>query len=195
MADPQSPGNNHHLDDPGETPVVHGSLLLAKEEPVHAEFTNKPAVSSWIGLVFWVALSFAGAGVGSRFSPGDWYTHLAKPAFNPPAWVFAPVWTLLYLVMGVAAWLVWRQRGVARVAPALALFLVQLALNAAWSWLFFGLHHIGWALVDLAALWLAIGATLLAFWAHRPLAGLLMVPYLLWVSFAALLNFQFWRLN
>ena len=68
-------------------------------------------------------------------------------------------------------------------APALALFLVQLALNAVWSWLFFGLHHIGWALVDLAALWLAIGATLLAFWAHRPLAGLLMVPYLLWVSF------------
>jgi len=162
---------------------------------VRAKFTNKPAVPSWVGLVFWVALSFAAAGFGSRFPPGDWYTHLAKPAFNPPAWVFAPVWTLLYLVMGIAAWLVWRQRAVARVTPALALFLVQLALNAAWSWLFFGLHHIGWALVDLAAFWLAIGATLLAFWTHRPLAGLLMVPYLLWVSFAALLNFQFWRLN
>ncbi|OHE24763.1 MAG: hypothetical protein A3K40_01855 [Syntrophobacterales bacterium RIFOXYC2_FULL_60_23] len=162
---------------------------------MHAEFTNKPTVSSWIGLVFWVALSFAAAAVGSSFPPGDWYAHLAKPAFNPPAWVFAPVWTLLYLVMGIAAWLVWRQRAVARVTPALALFLAQLGLNAAWSWLFFGLHYIGWALVDLAALWLAIGATLLAFWALRPLAGLLMVPYLLWVSFAALLNFQFWRLN
>ena len=159
------------------------------------EFSDRSTFSSWVGLLFWVALSFAAAGVGSRFSPGDWYAHLAKPAFNPPAWVFAPVWTLLYLVMGVAAWLVWRERGMARAAPALTLFLVQLVLNAAWSWLFFGLHHIGWALVDLAALWLAIGATLLAFWAHRPLAGLLMAPYLLWVSFAALLNFQLWRLN
>ena len=159
------------------------------------ESTTKHKVSSWGGLFFWVALSFAAAGVGSRFSPGDWYAHLAKPAFNPPAWVFAPMWTLLYLVMGIAAWLVWRQRRVARTAPALALFLVQLALNAAWSWLFFGLHQLGWALVDLAALWLAIGATLLAFWTHRSLAGLLMVPYLLWVSFAAFLNFMLWRLN
>ena len=142
-----------------------------------------------------MALSFAAAGVGSRFLPGDWYDHLVKPAFNPPAWVFAPVWTPLDLVMGIAAWLVWQKRGLARVAPARAPFLAQLALNAAWSWLFFGLHHLGWALVDLAALWLAIGATLLAFWAHRPLAGLLLVPYLLWVSFAALLNFQLWRLN
>jgi translocator protein len=158
------------------------------------ELTAKSTLSAWVGILFWVALSFAAAWVGSRFSPGDWYAHLAKPAFNPPAWVFAPVWTLLYLVMGIAAWLVWREKGMAA-ALALALFLVQLALNAAWSWLFFGLHHIGWALVDLAALWLAIGATLLAFWAHRPLAGLLMVPYLLWVSFAALLNFQLWRLN
>ena len=159
------------------------------------KLTSRYPLSSWAGLAFWVALSFAAAGVGSRFSPGDWYAHLAKPAFNPPAWVFAPVWTLLYLAMGIAAGLVWQQRQVARVTPALALFLVQLALNAAWSWLFFGLHFIGWALVDLTALWLAIGATLLAFWTHRPLAGLLMVPYLLWVSFAALLNFQIWRLN
>jgi translocator protein len=155
----------------------------------------KHTLPSWVGLVFWVALSFAAAGVGSRFGPGDWYAHLAKPSFNPPAWVFAPVWTLLYLVMGLAAWLVWRERAVARVGPALSLFLVQLILNATWSWLFFDLHRIGWALVDLAALWLAIGATLLAFWACRPLAGLLMVPYLLWVSFAALLNFAIWRLN
>ena len=159
------------------------------------EQTARNTTSSWVGLGFWVILSFAAVWVGSRFSPGDWYAHLAKPTFNPPAWVFAPVWTLLYLVMGIAAWLVWRQRGAARVAPALTLFLVQLALNAAWSWLFFGLHHIGWALVDLSALWLAIGATILAFWPHRPLAGCLMIPYLLWVSFAALLNFQFWRLN
>jgi benzodiazapine receptor len=161
----------------------------------HRGLSIRSTFSAWIGLLFWVALSFAAAGVGSRFLPGAWYAHLVKPAFNTPAWVFAPVWTLLYLVMGLAAWLVWRERGVAQAAPALALFLVQLVLNAVWSWLFFGLHHIGWALVDLAALWLAIGATLLAFWAHRPLAGLLMVPYLLWVSFAALLNFQLWRLN
>jgi benzodiazapine receptor len=158
------------------------------------DLTARSTLSAWVGILFWVALSFAAAWIGSRFSPGDWYAHLVKPAFNPPAWVFAPVWTLLYLAMGIAAGLVWREGGMAA-AKALALFLVQLALNAAWSWLFFGLHHIGWALVDLVALWLALGATLLAFWAHRPLAGLLMAPYLLWVSFAALLNFQFWRLN
>ncbi|MGO8760392.1 MAG: TspO/MBR family protein [Desulfobaccales bacterium] len=159
------------------------------------ELTPRDSLFSWAGLFFWVALSFAAAGIGSRFWPGDWYAHLAKPAINPPAWVFAPVWTPLYLVMGIAAWLVWQERGLARAAPALALFLAQLALNAAWFWLFFGLHLLGWALVDLAALWLAIGATILAFWAHRPLAGLLLVPYLLWVSFAALLNFHLWRLN
>ena len=159
------------------------------------KLTTGSTFFSWIGLAFWVVLSFAAAGVGSRFSPGDWYANLAKPAFNPPAWVFAPVWTLLYLTMGIAAWLVWRQRRVARVTPALALFLVQLALNAAWSWLFFGRHYIGWALVDLVALWLAIGATIPVFWTHRPLAGFLMIPYFLWVSFAALLNFQLWRLN
>jgi benzodiazapine receptor len=164
------------------------------EVPAHMGLTARSTFSAGVGILFWVALSFAAAWVGSRFSPGDWYVHLAKPAFNPPAWIFAPVWTLLYLLMGVAAWLVWREGGMAA-GKALALFLAQLALNAAWSWLFFGLHHIGWALVDLVALWLAIGATLLAFWAHRPLAGLLMVPYLLWVSFAALLNVQIWRLN
>jgi translocator protein len=165
------------------------------EAPAHMGLTARSTLSAGAGLFFWVALSFAAAAMGSRFPPGDWYAHLAKPAFNPPAWIFAPVWTLLYLVMGIAAWLVWRQRRVARTAPALTLFLLQLALNAAWSWLFFGLHQIGWALVDLAALWLAIGATLLAFRTHRPLAGLLLVPYLLWVSFAALLNFELWRLN
>jgi benzodiazapine receptor len=159
------------------------------------ERTSKYPFFSGAGLIFWVALSFVAAGVGSRFPPGDWYAHLTKPALTPPAWVFAPVWTLLYLMMGIAAWLVWQRRGVAGAAPALALFLVQLVLNAAWSWLFFGLQQIGWALADLAALWLALGATLLAFWAHRPLAGLLMVPYLLWVSFAVILNYQLWRLN
>jgi tryptophan-rich sensory protein len=155
----------------------------------------RSSVSSGFGLLLWVALSFAAGVVGSRFPPGDWYTRLAKPAFNPPAWVFSPVWTLLYLAMGIAAWLVWRERRAARVAPALALFVVQLILNAAWSWLFFDLHWIGWALVDLGVLWLAVGATLRAFWKCRPLAGLLMLPYFLWVGFAALLNFEFWRLN
>jgi translocator protein len=158
-------------------------------------FATRSTFSAVAGLICWVALSFAAALIGSRFTPGDWYAHLAKPAFNPPAWVFAPVWSLLYLLMGIAAWLVWQRRGLAGAVPALGLFLVQLGFNAAWSWLFFGLHQVGWALADLLALWLAVGATLLAFWAHRPLAGLLLIPYLLWVSFAAVLNVQLWRLN
>jgi benzodiazapine receptor len=159
------------------------------------ELTGRSTIPSWVGLIFWLVLSFMAAGIGSQFEPGDWYAHLAKPAFTPPAWVFAPVWTLLYLMMGIAAWLVWQRRREAGAGVALTFFLVQLALNAAWSWIFFGLHYIGWALVDLVALWLAVGATLLAFWYQRPLAGLLMIPYLLWVSLAVSLNYQFWRLN
>jgi benzodiazapine receptor len=150
---------------------------------------------SWVGLVFWAVLSFTAAWIGSRFGPGEWYLTLAKPSFTPPAWIFAPVWTLLYLLMGLAAWLVWQRSGLAGAKLALGLFVVQLVLNAAWSWLFFGEHRIGLALADLAALWLTLAATLLAFWVHRPLAAFLLVPYLAWVSFAALLNFAFWRLN
>ena len=127
--------------------------------------------------------------------PGEWYASLNKPSWNPPAWIFGPVWTLLYTMMAVAAWLVWRRGGFAVHRKPLACFLVQLALNAAWTPLFFGLHQPGWAFAEIVLLWLAIVATLAAFWrVHRPAAWLL-VPYLAWVSFATFLNFTLWQMN
>ena len=126
----------------------------------------------------------------------EWYSTLTKPSFNPPAWVFGPVWTVLYLMMGVAAFLVWK-KGLEEpgVKIAMLLFLVQLGLNAVWPLLFFGMHAPGIAFVEILILWAAIGATLIAFGAQNIVAGALLVPYLAWVSFAAVLNFWLWRLN
>jgi len=149
----------------------------------------------WVGLIFWLAVTFSAAWIGSRFQPGEWYAGLVKPALTPPAWIFGPVWTLLYAMMAIAAWLVWRRYGWVNAIGPLGLFLGQLALNALWSYLFFGLQRPGLALLGIIALCLAILATLLAFWRSRPAAGLLLLPYLLWVSFAAYLNVQFWHLN
>ena len=125
-----------------------------------------------------------------------WYPTLLKPSFNPPSWVFGPVWTALYILMGVAAYLVWR-KGLATdgVRPALTLFAVQLLLNGLWSLLFFGLQAPGWALVEIVFLWLAIVATLIAFRGVASAAGWLLAPYLAWVSFAAILNASIWSLN
>lgn len=152
---------------------------------------------AWAGLIVFVAVCFGAAGVGSLYtnpSVDPWYAALTKPSWNPPNWVFGPVWTMLYLMMAVAAWLVWRRRGAAAGVP-LALFAAQLALNALWSYLFFGLHRPGLAFAEITLLWAAILATLLAFRRVVPLAAWLLVPYLLWVTFAAFLNFTIWRLN
>jgi len=149
-------------------------------------------------LALWLILCLGVAWTGSLVTrpaiPG-WYAALAKPAWTPPSWVFGPVWTALYIAMGVAAWLVWRKGGWAAAVLPLTLFFVQLALNAAWSPLFFGLHRIGWAFFDIVLLWGAIFATLLAFWRVEPTAGWLLLPYLLWVSYACALNFAIWRMN
>jgi translocator protein len=150
---------------------------------------------SWLGLALWLALCFAAAWIGSRFQPGEWYQNLTKPSLTPPSWVFGPVWTILYILMGVAAWLVWRRYGFAAAVLPLSLFVGQLALNALWSYVFFGLHKPGLACLNLAALWLALLATLTAFWQIEPPAGQLLLPYLLWVTFAGYLNLQLWRLN
>lgn len=126
----------------------------------------------------------------------SWYPGLVKPPFNPPPWVFAPVWTTLYAAMGVAAWLVWsRGLGTPGVAAALWLFLVQLALNGLWSFLFFGLRSPLAGLVDLAALWIALALCTAWFFRASAAAGWLMVPYLGWVSFAGVLNASIWVLN
>lgn len=147
------------------------------------------------GLLVWLALTFAAAAIGGQSGPGEWYAALHKPAWNPPNWLFGPVWTVLYTVMAVAAWLVWRRGGMRVQAVPLGLFLFQLALNAAWSWLFFGLHRPGLAFAEIILLWLAILATALAFRPVSAAAFWLLIPYLAWVSFAAVLNFTLWRLN
>ena len=148
-----------------------------------------------LGLIVSLAVCFAAAIPGAVFPTGQWYAQLAKPALTPPNWVFGPVWTLLYLMMAVAAWLVWSDPSPPRARIPLIVFVVQLVLNAAWSCLFFGLHSIGLALADIVVLWATILATLISFWRLRKLAGALLIPYLLWVSFAGYLNIALWRLN
>jgi tryptophan-rich sensory protein len=146
-------------------------------------------------LAAWLLLCFAAASLGAVFTPGEWYAGLQKPSWNPPGWLFGPVWTLLYTLMAVAAWLVWQQGGWAKQGRALRMFCIQLALNALWTPLFFGLRWPALALAEMVLLWLAIAATLVLFARVRRLAAWLLAPYLLWVSFAASLNFALWRLN
>jgi tryptophan-rich sensory protein len=152
----------------------------------------------WISLFFWIALCFAVAGIGGRWTAEEipvWYRTLVRPAIAPPNWVFAPVWSTLYLLMAVAAWLVAQSAASPLRTGALALFLLQLALNLGWSWIFFRQHLLGWALVEVVAMWAAIGVTTLVFARLAPWAGWIMVPYWAWVSFATLLNAAFWRAN
>lgn len=159
--------------------------------------TLMPRQKQILGLIGWLAVSFAASGVGAiaSLTAGEFYTQLVRPDWAPPPSVFGPVWTVLYALMGVAAWLVWRRGGFGANRTALVLFLAQLSLNALWSWLFFAWHQGAWAFADILLLWVLIVATLVAFWRVRVLAGVLFVPYLLWVGFAAALNYSVWRLN
>ena len=155
----------------------------------------KSSLAKWLWLLFWIAVCFAAAAAGARFSPGEWYENLNRPSWAPPNWLFGPVWTALYLCMALAAWLVTTQEGFENAKLPLAVFLLQLCLNALWSWLFFGLHRMDFALADILLLDAAIAATIMLFWRIVPLAGYLLVPYLAWVLFATALNFSYWRLN
>lgn len=146
-----------------------------------------------LSLLTWLALCYTVAWFGAQFPPGDWYDQLPKPPWTPPDYLFPPVWMILYGMMGIAAWLVWRSSGLTGAVGALILFIIQLMLNAIWSWIFFGLHMPGLAFVEIAVLWLTILVTTIAFWQHSPLAGWLLIPYLLWVGFASLLNFSIWQ--
>jgi len=130
---------------------------------------------------------------GRHFGP--FFDTLRKPPLTPPASLFGPVWASLYLLMGIAAWLVWRQDLDRQLGTALGLYVAQLLLNALWSIIFFGQQRIGWALVEIVLLWLAILATIIAFWHGQPLAAALLLPYLAWVGFAAYLNAAMVRLN
>lgn len=165
------------LDEPGRTGSRGRSLLML--------------------LAFVILVAVASATASSVTLPqiGGWYAGLEKPWFNPPNWLFGPVWTALYAMMAIAGWLVWRERGLNGARSALALFGLQLALNILWSLIFFGLESPGAAFIEITALWAAVGATTVAFRQIKPLAGWLFVPYLLWVSYAAVLNGAVWWLN
>lgn len=141
-------------------------------------------------LVGAVAAWFTTAGVNG------WYAVANKPSFNPPNWVFAPVWTALYLMMGIALWLVWKKDGVkSGRRTALILFAIQLLLNFAWSFIFFYAHQPGWAFAEILLMWVSIMLTIIWFGKVSPAAAWLLVPYIWWVSFASLLNFYIWKLN
>jgi tryptophan-rich sensory protein len=148
-----------------------------------------------IGLLVWIFICFIPAIIGSQFGPGDWYQTLAKPEWNPPNWIFGPVWILLYLMMGISVWIIWRNYGLKTAVIPIGFFVAQLVLNALWSWFFFGLENVGLAFVDIVALWTFILITLILFWKLNTWSGVLLIPYLAWVSFATVLNYNIWQLN
>jgi translocator protein len=152
----------------------------------------------WLWLVLWIVGCLAVGGFGGRWTapqiPG-WYQTLTKPSFNPPGWIFGPVWTTLYILMAVAAWRVTESPESRLRTLGITLFVFQLALNLAWSWIFFHKHAIGMAAVEVALLWCAIGATTLVFSRVSASAAWLMAPYWAWVTFASILNAAIWRLN
>lgn len=156
------------------------------------------ARSCWIGLAVFLMICLGAGGLGAvatTLEIDGWYRTVAKPSWNPPDYVFGPVWTTLYVMMAIAAWLVWKPEGFKAASVPLTLFAVQLVLNCGWSWIFFGMHQIGWAVAEIVVLWLAILATIISFYRRSSIAGALLVPYLAWVSFALALNFTIWRLN
>lgn len=150
-----------------------------------------------LGLIRWLVICFMAAVVGSAasFQTKAFYAQLTQPTWAPPGSVFGPVWTVLYAMMAVAAWLVWRSGGFRSNRLALGLFLVQLVLNALWTWLFFAWHLGSFAFIEIVVLWFFIVATIITFWRARWYAGALLIPYLLWVSFATALCYTVWQLN
>ena len=160
--------------------------------------TNRSRITDAAGLIVLLLICYGVAAAGSLStfrSLVDWYPTLQKPSFNPPNSVFGPVWSVLYTMMAVSAWLVWRSGPLQSTRLPLGLFAVQLVLNLGWSLIFFGQRNPGLAFAEIVALWLSILATIVAFWRVKPTAGAILIPYLCWVSFASALNFAIWRLN
>ncbi len=150
---------------------------------------------SYLGLLGFAAATFVTALSGAFFKPGQWYEGLRKPSWRPPNWLFGPAWTVLYVTIAIAGWLVWREAGFAGAGLPLAIYGIQLVLNAVWSGLFFGLRRPDLAFVEVVLLWLSILATILAFAPIHAGAAWLLLPYLCWVAFAAWLNLTLWRMN
>lgn len=155
-----------------------------------------PSFSLRIGsLMAFLAACFCVAATSAFFPPDEWYQDLIRPSYAPPNWVFAPVWTVLYTMIGISGWLVWKSTRQGDKHSALSAFVVQLILNAAWSGLFFGWHRPDLALMEIVLLWAAIVTTILLFRRFSTVAAILLLPYLAWVSFATILNYGFWSLN
>ena len=150
-----------------------------------------------LGLLGWLVLCFGAAAVGGLASAnaGDFYNQLVQPSWAPPGWLFGPVWIVLYAMMGVSAWLVWKERGWQAARTELSVFVVQLVANGLWTWLFFVWQMGAVAFAEILLLWVLIAYTAWAFWRIRPLAGALLLPYLAWVSFASVLCFAMWQGN
>ena len=174
-----------------------GRRLPSFVRPIEPNSCFSPMPKQILGLVAWLTISFAAAALGGLASADaeGFYRELARPEWAPPAWLFAPVWSLLYLLMGIGAWLVWRERGFRKASATLSLFLVQLGANALWTWLFFVWHLGALAFGEILILWLLILCTVIAFWRVRPLAGVLLFPYLGWVAFASALTYSVWKRN
>ena len=160
---------------------------------MHARSARRSALAFSGFLTASFTVSILG-GLATASSLDTWYRTLAKPSFNPPGWIFGPVWTALYIMIAVSGWRVWRKIGFTDIR-AFAIYGIQLTLNLMWSVLFFGMNAVGAAFLELVLLWAAIAATLVLFLKHDRIAALLLAPYLAWVGFAGLLNFSIWKLN
>ncbi len=166
---------------------------MNRSSPVASSSVSRQA----LGLICWLVLTLGTAALGAAasVSAASFYAELTRPAWAPPGWLFGPVWSILYVLMGVSAWLVWRSRGFSGARAALLLFITQLAVNALWTWLFFVWRQGGLAFADVLFLWCLILGNITAFWRISVPAAVLLVPYLAWVTFASALTFAVWRLN
>jgi len=152
----------------------------------------------FFSLIFFIVVCNLAGAMGALLTAtgeGSWYMNLVKPSFNPPGWLFGPVWTMLYILMGIAVWMIWQQKKDKKIKIALNLFWLQLVLNAIWTPVFFGLENTGVALGIIIVLWLVLLVTIIKFWQIKKTVAGLLVPYILWVSFASVLNFAIWWLN
>jgi tryptophan-rich sensory protein len=159
--------------------------------------TPNPISRQLLGLLGWLAVCFAAAALGgfASGSAGAFYHLLNRPVWAPPSWLFAPAWTLLYILMGVSAWLIWLKQGFRKARIILSLFLFQLLMNAIWTWLFFVWHLGSLAFGEILILWTLIVCTVVSFWRVLPIAGILLLPYLFWVTFASVLTYAIWQGN
>ncbi|MET0322126.1 MAG: TspO/MBR family protein [Duganella sp.] len=164
---------------------------MPHDAPSSSRPLHLPALAGWLVFTF----IFAGIGAFATSQAGEFYGQLAQPSWAPPAWWFGPVWTVLYALMAFAAWRVQRTASVRGVRTEMTVYVAQLVLNAWWSWLFFAWHRGGPAFYELLVLWVAIVATIVLFWRRDRIAGMLLLPYIVWVSFAGALCYTIWQLN